>query len=73
MIKTKDIGTHVRETDPWPENTMKLTLTSIATDNAEVYHGAPVGLQLIGRRYEEEKIWAIAKIVERVLEREGIV
>ncbi|KAI2827572.1 hypothetical protein CBS147343_4898 [Aspergillus niger] len=29
--------------------------------NAEIYHGAPIGLQLIGRRLEEEKIITIAE------------
>ena len=47
-------------------------LMKAATDDPDVYHGAPVGIQIVGRKYEEEKIWAIAKIVERILEREGI-
>ncbi|KAK6219342.1 hypothetical protein LQW54_002330 [Pestalotiopsis sp. IQ-011] len=29
----------------------------------EIYHGGPVGLQLVGRKFEEEKILSIAKIV----------
>ncbi|KAI0205858.1 amidase signature domain-containing protein [Astrocystis sublimbata] len=29
----------------------------------EIYHGGPVGLQLVARKFEEEKILAIAKIV----------
>lgn len=33
----------------------------------EAYDGAPVGLQIVGRKYEEEKIWAIAKIVDAIL------
>lgn len=35
--------------------------------DAEVYDGAPVGLQIVGRKYDEEKIWAIAKIVDTIL------
>ncbi len=35
--------------------------------DADAYDGAPVGLQIVGRKYEEEKIWAIAKIVDTIL------
>jgi amidase len=34
----------------------------------EAYDGAPVGLQIVGRKYEEEKVWAMAKIVDAILE-----
>jgi amidase len=33
----------------------------------EAYHGAPVGLQIVCRKYEEEKVWAIAQIVDTLL------
>lgn len=33
----------------------------------EAYDGAPVGLQIVGRKYEEEKVWAIAKILDEML------
>ncbi|KAF1732290.1 Acetamidase [Beauveria bassiana] len=33
----------------------------------EAYDGAPVGLQIVGRKYEEEKVWAIAKILDTIL------
>ena len=36
-------------------------------DDPEVYDGAPVGLQLMARKHEEEKVWAIAKIVDAAL------
>jgi amidase len=36
-------------------------------DDPEAYDGAPVGLQIVGRKYDEEKVWAIAKIVDTVL------
>ena len=36
-------------------------------DNADIYDGAPVGLQIVGRKYEEEKIWAIASILMKAL------
>ena len=35
----------------------------MSPDDPEIYDGAPVGLQLVARKFEEEKIWAIAKIV----------
>ncbi|KFY92325.1 hypothetical protein V500_04203 [Pseudogymnoascus sp. VKM F-4518 (FW-2643)] len=35
--------------------------------DADVYDGAPVGVQLVARKYEEEKVWAIAKIVSTAL------
>ncbi|KAL9941636.1 hypothetical protein ACHAQF_000734 [Verticillium nonalfalfae] len=39
--------------------------------DANVYHGAPVGLQLIGRRFEEEKILGLATVIARALQGEG--
>jgi amidase len=33
----------------------------------EAYHGAPVGVQIVCRKYEEEKVWAIAQIVDTLL------
>ncbi|KAL6720353.1 hypothetical protein ACLMJK_002274 [Lecanora helva] len=33
----------------------------------EVYDGAPVGLQIVARKHEEEKVWAIAKIIDAAL------
>ncbi|KAL9036399.1 MAG: hypothetical protein Q9214_006152 [Letrouitia sp. 1 TL-2023] len=36
--------------------------------NADTYDGAPVGLQIVGRKYEEEKVWAIAKIISSILQ-----
>lgn len=46
---------------------LRSTLTLFA-DDPEVYDGAPVGVQLVARKFEEEKILAIAKIVVAVLE-----
>lgn len=43
-------------------------LTS-ASDDPDIYHGGPVGVQLVARKFEEEKIWAIAKIVAAALEK----
>ncbi|KAL8679072.1 MAG: hypothetical protein Q9186_004612 [Xanthomendoza sp. 1 TL-2023] len=33
----------------------------------ETYDGAPVGLQIVARKWEEEKVWAIAKILDMAL------
>ena len=33
----------------------------------DAYHGAPAGLQIVCKKYEEEKVWAIAQIVETLL------
>lgn len=33
----------------------------------ETYDGAPVGLQIVGRKWEEEKTWAVAKIIDAAL------
>jgi amidase len=33
----------------------------------DAYDGAPVGIQIVCKRYEEEKVWAIAQIVDKVL------
>ncbi|KAL9633195.1 MAG: hypothetical protein Q9164_004847 [Protoblastenia rupestris] len=37
----------------------------------EIYDGAPVGLQIVARKHEEEKVWAIAKIVDAALTTRG--
>ncbi len=39
------------------------------SDDPEIYYGGPVGVQLVARKFEEEKIWAIAKIVVAALEK----
>jgi amidase len=41
------------------------------TDDPAAYDGAPVGVQIVGRKFEEEKCLAIAKIIQRVLENAG--
>lgn len=33
-------------------------------DDPETYEGAPVGVQIIGRKHEEEQVWAIARMVD---------
>ncbi|KLP12679.1 putative general amidase [Fusarium fujikuroi] len=36
--------------------------------DADLYDGAPVGVQIVGRKFEEEKCLAIARIVQAVVE-----
>lgn len=36
--------------------------------NADLYDGAPVGVQIVGRKFEEEKCLAIARIVHAVVQ-----
>jgi amidase len=36
-------------------------------DDPEAYHGAPVAVQIIGRRLTEERVMAIAEEVGRLL------
>lgn len=36
-------------------------------DDAEIYDGAPVGVQIVARKHEEEKVWGIAKIIDVIL------
>ena len=36
-------------------------------DDPEAYHGAPVAVQIVGRRFTEERIMAIAEEIERLL------
>ncbi|KAI1439529.1 amidase [Annulohypoxylon stygium] len=38
----------------------------------EVYHGGPVGVQIVARKFEEEKVWAVAKIIHTALEKAGV-
>ncbi|KAI7927361.1 hypothetical protein M0657_002963 [Pyricularia oryzae] len=34
----------------------------------EIYHGAPVGIQIVGKKFEEEKVLAIAHLVNQALQ-----
>lgn len=35
--------------------------------DAEFYHGGPVGLQIVGRRLEEERVLEMAQVLSEVL------
>jgi len=39
----------------------------LMTDDAETYHGGPVGVQIVGRKLREEQTLAIAEIVDAAL------
>ena len=40
-------------------------------DDPDVDDGAPVGIQIVARKYEEEKFWAIGKVVHELLLKDG--
>lgn len=42
---------------------MQLYHSDCAVDDADTYHGAPVGVQLIGRRLQEEKVLTLAEYI----------
>ena len=39
--------------------------TKICLDDPEVQHGTPTGLQFVGRRFQEEKMIALAEMFEK--------
>ena len=41
-------------------------------DDPEIYDGGPVGVQIVARKFEEEKVLAIGKIVQQVLTTAGV-
>ena len=41
--------------------------SGLIVDEPEKYEGGPVGLQIIGRRYEEEKVLDILEIIAQTL------
>ena len=36
-------------------------------DDPDVFDGAPVGVQIVARKFEEEKVWAIGKLVHEAV------
>lgn len=44
-----------------------LQLGLLTEDDSEKYEGGPVGLQVIGRRFEEEKVLDMLEIIAQVL------
>lgn len=50
-------------------NRQELTRSIFTTaDDPEIYHGAPVGIQIVGKKFEEEKVLAIAHLVNQALQ-----
>ena len=43
----------------------------MTADDAKTYHGAPVGLQIIGNRMQEEELIALAEVVIEALRSQG--
>jgi Asp-tRNA(Asn)/Glu-tRNA(Gln) amidotransferase A subunit family amidase len=43
--------------------------SGLIVDEPEKYEGGPVGLQVIGRRFEEEKVLSILEIIAQALGR----
>lgn len=44
-----------------------LTCSILSTDDPEVYHGMPVNVQVIGRRFQEEKVLAITEYIDSLI------
>lgn len=42
-------------------------MTDIRVDDPEAYHGAPVAVQVVGRRLTEERIMEIAEEIGKLL------
>ena len=39
----------------------------IIIDDPEIYDGGPVGVQIVARKFEEEKVLAVGKIIQQIL------
>lgn len=48
---------------------MSINLELTPIDDPEIYDGAHVGVQLMGRRYQEEKILALSEMIGKALEK----
>lgn len=44
----------------------KALTDSTILDAAEKYFDAPIGLQLVGKRFHDEEVVAIAKVIEKI-------
>lgn len=47
--------------------------TALSVYNAETMHGLPVGVQVVGRRLEEEKVLEGMQVIENALFNQGSV
>ncbi|EFE34617.1 general amidase GmdA, putative [Trichophyton benhamiae CBS 112371] len=55
--------------DPDYEPISELDKANWELYDPELFNRTPVGMQLIGRKHEEEKIWAIGKIVDNIMKK----
>jgi amidase len=37
------------------------------TDDPEIYHGAAVGLQVVGRRLQEERVLGLSEVIGKAI------
>ena len=42
-------------------------MLTFLTDDIELVHGMPIGLQIVGGRFGEEKAMAVAKVVDELM------
>lgn len=65
MTRIGRSGNHVSTSLPTICHHVVITQTLILhpADDAEIYDGAPVAVQLVGRRFEEEKVLVLAEIL----------
>ena len=58
---------------PPPRNDFQLpdSIPRLKYQDLTTLNRAPVGLQIVARKHEEEKVWAIAKIVDGALKTSG--
>lgn len=54
------------------QNLNNIAKGAFSVYDADKMHGLPVGVQVIGRRLEEEKVLEGMKIVEKALKEKGI-
>jgi len=67
VIPVTTASKHLDPYDDTYEPRNKIDQLNWTAYDPEIYDGAPVGVQLVARKYEEEKIWAIAKVVDAAL------
>jgi amidase len=48
-------------------NSVLLSCAYFVLDDPEAYHGAPIAVQIVGRRLTEERVMAIAEEIGRLL------
>lgn len=60
---TRKIGTLVRTFG----ECFRFMSSKLSADDPDIYHGAPVGVQLMGRKFDEERTLGIAIEVANIL------